>query len=348
MRIGFAIPGDIDTPTGGYAYDRHILAALSAAGYEMQHIVLPASFPTPRADEIAAAIAALASAAVDVLLIDGLAFGALPAAKLAEVATPMVALVHHPLALETGLSADDAARHTQVERAALAVARGVVVTSGPTAQILTADYGVAAASLTIAPPGLDPAWRQARAPVAPPLVVGVGSIIARKGHDVLVAALGEIADLDWQAVIVGSTTWDPALADRLRAAAAPLGPRVAFPGALPEDDIRRLYRTASVFALATRYEGFGMVFLEAMAAGLPVVATRGGAVPSVVPSDAGCLVPVDDAPAFGAALRQVLTDAPHATILSDGARRAAASAATWTDSAGLIAARLTHAAKEAV
>lgn len=344
MRIGFAIPGDIATPTGGYAYDRHILDELRGAGHQVRHIVLPAAFPDPDEAAVVAAVAALATADVDVLLVDGLAFGALPAERLAAVARPIVALVHHPLALETGLAAEAAARHARVERAALGVARGIVVTSPPTADILVADYGVVPAAITVAVPGLDPAWHQSRSPVAPPLVVGVGSIIARKGHDVLVAALREIADLDWQAVIVGAATWDPALATRLRAAAEPLGPRVAFPGALPEDDIRRLYRRASVFALATRYEGFGMVFLEAMGSGLPIVATGGGAVPSVVPPEAGRLVPVDDAPALGRALRDVLTDEALAGRLSDGARRTAARAASWSDSAGLVAQRLANAA----
>ena len=344
MKIAFAIPGDITTPTGGYNYDRRILAGLRAMGHDVSHLALGDGFPDPGEDDVLRAIAALAEAEADVLLVDGLAFGALPLEGLRRVATPMVALVHHPLALETGLSEEAAERHRRIEAAALTAAAGVIVTSPTTRDTLLADYGVPAEAVTVAVPGLDPQWNQRRAEITPPLIVSVGSIISRKGHDSLLYALREIKDIPWRAVIVGSKAWDAPLVAQLERIADPIADRIELPGALSEDDIRSLYAKASVFTLATRYEGFGMVFLEAMAAGLPVVATRGGAVPSVVPADAGLLVAVDDVPALAAALRTVLTDPATASRLAAGARRAAAAAARWEDSAALVADRLSDAA----
>ncbi len=343
MRIAFAIPGDIDAPSGGYRYDRRMLAELTARGHTVSHLVLDGAFPAPSDAEAAGAVDALASAAADVLLVDGLAFGTLPAEALARVPTPIVALVHHPLALETGLTPAAAAHHKAVETAALARARGVVVTSPPTADSLMADYAVPAEAITVAVPGLDPSWYQPRAPLAPPLIVAVASIIPRKGYDVLIAALSRLTDIPWRCVIIGSKDWDPPLAASLERQIAPFADRVTLAGALNEDEIRRHYAAASVFALATRYEGFGMVFLEAMASGLPVVTTRGGAVPSVVPPDAGLLVAVDDDAAFADALLTVLTDADLAARLATGARSAAEGAVRWEDSAAAIEDRLSRA-----
>ena len=90
------------------------------------------------------------------IVIDGLAFGVLPeAAEALRETHPLIALVHHPLALETGVSAEDAVRLRESERAALACTRGVIVTSPTTARTLAADYGVPRERITVAPPGTD-------------------------------------------------------------------------------------------------------------------------------------------------------------------------------------------------
>ena len=99
IHAGFAIPGDIDLPTGGYAYDRRILVLLPQFGVEIEHMALPRAFPTPSGLDLCATAQALAAApAGTVLLIDGLAYGAFSAATLASIPHRIVALVHHPLA----------------------------------------------------------------------------------------------------------------------------------------------------------------------------------------------------------------------------------------------------------
>lgn len=106
VPAAFAIPGDMRTVTGGYIYERRLFEGLLAQGRDMRHVPLPASYPDPSPDDMTTAIAALRC--IDpgrVLILDGFVSGATSTQGLATVAAPMVAIVHHPLALETGLSA---------------------------------------------------------------------------------------------------------------------------------------------------------------------------------------------------------------------------------------------------
>jgi len=336
--VAFAVPGDLDTRTGGDADDRAVIAALLRAGREVRHIALPAGFPAPTAAEMNAAAQRLRDVPPGTaLLIDGLAFGALDPAALAGIAAPICALVHHPLALESGLAPARAAALQRTEAANLAQARHVLVTSAHTATVLARDYGVARARITIALPGVAHPPGPAR-PSSPPLILSVGSLSQRKGHDVLLAALARIADLDWQAVIAGPAR-DEALAETLagQAETAGIAARLRFAGELGEDALAGLYARASVFALATRYEGYGMVFAEALAHGLPIVSCRAGAVPDTVPPGAGRLVAPDDPVAFAAALRAVLTDAGRRKAMREAALVAARALPGWEDTGAIVA-----------
>ncbi|WMS44106.1 glycosyltransferase family 4 protein [Acuticoccus sp. MNP-M23] len=336
--IAFAVPGDLDTPTGGYRYDRALIAALKALGHTVTVVPLREGFPFPDAAALDDAQARLADVPEEAaLVVDGLALGVLPAATLDGLKAPLIGLVHHPLALEAGLSAAEAATLAQSELAAVAHTRAVVVTSPNTAAILAADYGVPDA--VVALPGFSPAWRAVEShPQTPPVIAVVGSLTPRKGHDVLIEALAQLRGLAWTCEIVGGTHDGGAVRRALEDAIAAhaLSDRVALRGALDEDALLALYGRASVFALATHYEGFGMVFAEAMAAGLPVVGTTGGAVPDVVPPDAGILVPPGDAEAFAAALRTILTDPPLRDRLADGARTAGARFGDWDETARTV------------
>lgn len=340
----FALPGDITTLTGGYLYDHQLVQALRAEGRPMQVLQLPDSFPTPNAEEMAQAIEQLRALPRDQpVIIDGLAFGALNSETLALVRAPMVAMIHHPLAQESALPPELADHLLRTERANLRLARHVLVPSPHTRDMLIERYDVAADRITIARPGTK-ARQHPKAPKADPaMILSVGILHPRKGHDVLVQALGMLGDLEWQAQIVGNP-WDDAhvalLRDRI--ARSPVGDRITLAGRVSDDRLQDLYGQASVFALATRYEGYGIVFDEALSHGLPIVSTTAGAVPGTVPADAGLLVPPDDATALSDALRRMLTDAPFRDARASAAQQAGAALPSWDDTARIVARVLDH------
>lgn len=347
-RVHFAIPGVLESPTGGYGYDRALIAHLPAQGWEAVHLPLPGGFPLPPPEALEAAGAALAALPDGaVVLADGLAFGAMDRAAAREATRlRLVALVHHPLADETGMPAAEAARLAGTEMRALAAARAVICTSRVTARRLAEGFGVSEDRLTVAEPGTAPGWR---APGAgnPPVILSVGALTPRKGHDVLIAALAGLTALPWRARIVGPSP-DPATAAALAAqiAAAGLQGRVTLAG--PVANIAAEYVAADIFALATRHEGYGMAFAEALAHGLPVAGTAVGPVAGFVPSAAGRLVAPDDVAALRAALAELLADPQARTATAAAAWEAGQRLPRWDDTAGAVARVLDRVAAEAV
>lgn len=336
IAAAMAVPGDINTVTGGYIYDRRLLEELRAAGREMQLVTLPDSFPFPSPPEMDAAIGALQALPANCpVIIDGLAYGALDPARVGLIRAPIVALVHHPLALESGLPQDVQDYLWRTERDNLRHAAQIIVPSPHTREILTERYDVPAARIHVALPGIDlPAPVASVAPQGAPLILSVGILHPRKGHDVLIDALALIADQEWHAEIVGNP-WEKghsdALQDRIRQAG--LTGRINLAGRVSDEALEQLYRQASIFALATRYEGYGIVFNEALVHGLPIVSCRTGAVPDTVPAAAGLLVARDDATAFAGALRTLLTDQAMRSGMANAARRAGARLSSWGETA---------------
>jgi glycosyltransferase involved in cell wall biosynthesis len=343
-ELCFAIPGDIETLTGGYGYDRRLIAGLRARGWTIRHLALGPSFPFPDQRDLSAAARDLAGlAAGSLVLVDGLAFGALPEIAAAEgERLRLVALVHHPLADETGLSAAAAAALRESERRALAGTRGVIATSATTAGRLVAAYGVAPDRLAIARPGSDPAASPERrsSPGEPVGLLSIGTLTHRKGHDLLIEALARLAGLPWRCRIVGSADRAPAVAEDLRRRIAGHGlqPRIRLAGETA--DLAPCYRAADVFVLASRHEGYGMVFAEAMQQGLPIIATTAGAIPETVPPGAGLLVPPEDVSALTEALRRLICDPAERRRYAAGARAAALSLSSWEDTAQAVAVAL--------
>jgi glycosyltransferase involved in cell wall biosynthesis len=342
--VAFVVPGDLATPTGGYAYDRRIVAELAAAGWRTQVLDIGASFPRPTAAARAAAQERLAALPSDQpIVIDGLAYGVLAAeARTLAPGRMLVALVHHPLALETGLRADEASALCDSERAALACASHVIVSSPSTARLLIRDYEVPPERISIVPPGTDRVAVPPRARSATVELLAVGSVVPRKGYDILVAALAEIADLSWRLVIAGDRGRSQETARQLEAEIARLGlaGRVAFTGAVAAQRLMQLYAAADLFVLPSRFEGYGMAYAEAIVHGVPVVGTQAGAVPETVPSGAGVLVPSDDVATLAAVLRRLITDRTERERLAAGARAAASSFPSWRESAALFATAL--------
>ena len=344
-RFAFAVPGDLATPTGGYAYDRRMIAELGDLGWQIDLLDLGDGFPWPgEAIRATARTRLLAVPAGRTIVVDGLALGVLP-----ETASELIgrnrllALVHHPLALESGLTAERAESLRRSERAALASAHGVIVTSAATARLVISDYDVPAGRVTVARPGNDRAPPAQNRPVRSRdgvvQLLSVGAVVPRKGFDVLIAALATLTDLPWRLTIAGDLTRDRNTAVQIEANIAHrgLGERVVTPGAVSPERLAALYAEADVFVLASHFEGYGMAYAEAVAHGLPVIGSNAGAIPDTVPPDAGLLVPPGNVAALAQALHSVITDSDLRQRLARAARAAAPRVSTWRQSAEIFA-----------
>jgi glycosyltransferase involved in cell wall biosynthesis len=322
-ELAFVVPGRLDQLTGGYLYDRHVIDGLRSRGHAVEVIELAAN-------DRGTALAELADGTTTV--IDGLALPDLEEAIIAHWRRlRLVALVHHPLANETGLSRAAAERLIRLEATALQRFRGVVCPSARTAAAVEA-YGIPPDGIFVIPPGTakpDRPLRSRRGPIRSLLCVA--SVIPRKGHPVLVAALGRVRDLEWHMLCIGSLDRDPRTARLIRQmiSAARLGRRITLAAEQPPRMLMQAYRAADCFVLPSLHEGYGMAFAEAMAHGLPIIAAAAGAIPETVPREAGLLVRPGDAAALARALRRVIAEPALAARLAAGSRAAGGRLPDW-------------------
>jgi glycosyltransferase involved in cell wall biosynthesis len=334
----FAIPGDINTLTGGYAYDRRLIAELRVLGHKIEHLHLSNRFPVPDATALADAAAQFAALPDhSVVIADGLAYGVMDTiAEQHAERLNIIALCHHPLMLEAGLSPTQVQQLFLSEQRALNAAKAVIVTSTMTGKILVEQFAIPAAKITVALPGTD---RQFFSPCTgnPPVLLTLATLTRRKAHDVLIDSLANIKHLDWHARFVGGMDFDPEWVAFLKQKVATYGfeQRIIFTGAIA--NTANEYSTADLFVLPSLFEGYGMAFAEALSFGLPIVAAHTGAVPDVVPNTAGMLVAPNDSRALADALQILLTDVPLRRTLQSGAQAAAQHLPAWTDTAISIA-----------
>ncbi|MBN1239218.1 MAG: glycosyltransferase family 4 protein [Gammaproteobacteria bacterium] len=353
-QLDLLVPGDPATATGGYVYDRRILDALSARGWRTRVHALDPSFPRPTPAALAHArdvLAALPDGRTVVL--DGLALGIGSAPLLAREAPRLrlIALIHHPLADETGLDAEAREALLRAERDAVAHVGRIVVTSRWTAARL-GELGIGAgnaASIAVVEPGTDRARAADGSDAVPEperddggelRLLSVATLTPRKGHALLLEALAPLRDLPWRLDCAGSDRRDPQTATALRDSIGRLGlgRRVFLHGEVGDAALERLYGVAHVFVLPSYLEGYGMALAAALARGLPVVATSAGAIPDVVPADAGRLVPAGDSAALRAALESLMRDAALRRRLAAGARAAGRALPTWAEAGERFAA----------
>jgi glycosyltransferase involved in cell wall biosynthesis len=336
-------PGPLEARTGGYIYDRRIVEGLRHLGWQVDVLELDSTFPHPTPDALEHANRALAAVrAGTITIVDSLALGAMPEIVTREASRlPVVALVHLPLAAAIGLDREDAVRFEDGERRALAAAALVVVT-GTAALPLIATYDVDASRVVIVEPGTDRAPLAHGSRTSPLELLTVATLNPGKGHEILLEALSAVRDEAWRLTCAGSLTRDPATATRVRTITArlQLENRVSFVGDLDRRALAACYDRADVAVLATQQETYGMAVAEALAHGLPVVATMTGAIPDLVGDDAGLLVPVGDTRALTTALARMLRDSTLRARLAEGARRRRDRLPTWDAAARVMSTAL--------
>ena len=341
--VTLLVPAGLTLSSGRYRYDRHVVAGLRGLGWQVDVTLLDATFPDPSPhalDEAAAVLARHRDHAI--VMIDGLAFGAL-SEQIERVAhrLTIVGIVHHLLADETGLDDSTASRVAAQEGRALRAATGLVAPSFGTARGIAA-CGVPRERIVVVPPGTEPAARaqgsrsrDGARPSTPVELLCVGSLIPRKGHDVLFDALADMRLLRWHLTCLGSDVVAPATTMSLREQLdiSGLNDNITVSGEVDDAAVERAYQNADVFVLATRHEGYGTTVAEALARGIPVVSTMAGAIPELVGYTGGAIVPIDDTPALAAAIEPLLTDHAARATVAAGALAQGAALPSWSDAA---------------
>jgi glycosyltransferase involved in cell wall biosynthesis len=352
--VHFVVPDGIDDParpSGGNTYDRHLCRGLTSIGWSVHEHAVPGRWPRPDAVSLAALDDVVQRIPEDaVVLLDGLVASTAP-----EVLVPqarrlrLFALVHMPLGHRP---ADDAAGDARMrEGAVLSVAAAVVTTSAWARRRLLELYPLPADRVHVAEPGVDTA-NLATGTATGEALLCVAAVTFDKGHDVLLDALARVTDLSWRCVCVGSLERDPAFVEAIRRRSLDrgLGDRVCFPGPRTGADLERTYAAADVMVLASRAETYGMVVIEALARGLPVVASDVGGLAEALGHDTagirpGLLVPPDDPAALGAALRAWLGDAELRGRLRRAACERRKRLSNWSTTTSTIAGVLAGASR---
>ncbi len=348
------LPDGIDDParpTGGNVYDRHLCHGLASLGWSVHEHAVPGFWGRPDATSFAALTGVVERIPDDaVVLLDGLIASTAPQVLVPQARRlRLIVLVHMPLGSRSADGgADDAGAR---EGAVLSAAAGVVTTSAWTRRRLRELYRLPADRIHVAPPGVDAAELAAGTADGGELLC-VAAVTYAKGHDVLLDALASLRDLPWGCTCVGRLDRDPAFVEGLRRRLADHGvsDRVHLPGPRTGAALDRSYAGADLLVLASRSETYGMVIAEALARGLPVLATGVGGVmealgPGAGPAQPGLLVAPDDPAALATALRAWLDDAELRQRLRRAARERRASLPEWPATASAIAAVLAGASR---
>ncbi len=345
MRIEFLVPAPFTLVTGGYEYDRRITTAWREAGHSVTIHELQGHHPLPDDAARAAAAAIWSNLPADAaIVIDNLGLLSFAPLEAELEKRGVIILNHHPLGLETGLTPAQSDATLAAEKALSHIARHIVTTSDTTSATVNAQFGVAPEKITAIIPGTARAPRSTGSGSATVNVLSIGTLIPRKGHDTLMHALAKLFDLNWHLTIAGSPAHDPATAAALHAMPAELGitDRVTFLGEMTGEPLVQLWAKADIFALATRYEGFGMAITEALRRGLPVAVTDGGAAGAMIRPEYGTVCPVDDVVQLSKTLRRLIFDTRLRSLMADAAWEFGQTLPDWPEQAALFATILEH------
>lgn len=347
--LAFVVPAGIDDPrqpSGGNIYDQRVRDGLRAHGWQVRQIDCRGRWPMPDSRARAALADRLAGLAEGTtVLLDGLVACCVPEVLVVHASRlRMAVLLHMPLGVPPIMG--DAATVIAHERRALACARRVIVTSEWAARWAGADGVVGSECIVVALPGTDPA------PCAVPEADGtrllcVAAITPLKGHDVLLDALAAVRSRTWRLACVGSAAADPAFVHALhqQAAAAGIGDRLSWCGVLHGTALERVWAQSDLLVLASRKESYGMVVAEALAHGVPVIASEVGGVPEALERAAdgglpGRLVPAGGVGALAQALRCWLSDPALRERWRAAARAQRGGLPRWADTVACIEAAL--------
>ncbi len=340
MHISLIVPAPFDAISGGYEYDRRIAGGLRELDHTVDIVELPGAFPLCDAVAQTAARDALNTLPAGTIpVIDGLALPAFQGLETALSARRAAGLIHHPVSLETGLDTSAQASRETAERGLFAALAHTIGTSETTAETLATRFGLLADRIATVVPGTDDAPRCHGSGAETVEILSIGTLIPRKGHDLLLRALARLWDLDWHLTIAGASDRDQVHAHGLMALTEELnlGPRVRFAGEVTGQNLKALWRGADIFALATHYEGYGMAIAEALKRGIPPVVTAGGAAGNLLTPDSGCVCPPGDRDQLSKSLRRLIFGDGLRAEMAEAAWRIGQTLPSWPQQSALFA-----------
>jgi glycosyltransferase involved in cell wall biosynthesis len=332
VRVAFVTVGDTDRLTGGYLYNARVLDALRETGVSVE-VVVPCGASAKEQEAAARRLGrTLEPRHFDVIVVDALArIVCSPHLDSWRKEHPVVAMVHELPSVAGG----DAVSREHEER--LLRSDRLISVSDHGRSVLE-ERGVPDAKIRVIPPGSDrlPKYDESAqsAPDGTVRALCVAQWIPRKGILELVRAWALHERPGASLELVGETDADPVYAASVRGAIADApDASIAVKGPVDDTALSAAYAAADLFVLPSRYEGYGIVYAEALAHGLPVVACDAGPVPELLGREAALLVLPGDVEALSGALDLLLSDTGLRDRMSAAARRRAKALPRWEDTA---------------
>ncbi len=348
LRVGLVIYGTLDTLSGGFLYDRKLVEHLREAGDHVEIISIPwRNYGLHLTDAFSRALRRqLEAANVDVMLQDELNHPSLfRVNRILRGRWPIISIVHHLRSSEKRAAWKNRA-YRAIEWRYLATVDGFIFNSETTRDVVHGLVGDARPHVVAFPAGdrLQSAVTEeriaSRANEDGPLrILFLGNVIERKELHVLLDAVSQMRDVAWRLDVVGGLEVEPGYTHRVKAQTGSLGldDRVSFHGPLMDDDLRRSLSHAHALVVPSSYEGFGIVYLEAMAFGAPAIATSSGAAHEIISHGSdGFLIPPGDATRLAAHLRELAMNRNRLAEMGIAALHRFARHPTWADSASSI------------
>lgn len=341
MRVGLVIYGSLDTVSGGYLYDRQIVAHLQSKGDTVEIIALPwRNYVAHLSDNFSCSLfQRLHALRVDVLLQDELNHPSLfylNRCLRPQVRYPIFSIVHHLRSCEAH-PAWQQRFYRWIERQYLTSVDGFIFNSRTTCAAASQLLNHPPTHHLIAYPAgnrlavqIDTATIQRRAYEAGALrIVFVGNLIPRKGLHVLLDALARLPAEMWRLQVVGNPM-DARYARKMRERA---NSNVQWLGGLDDEALTRVLATSHLLVVPSTYEGYGIVYLEAMSLGLPAIATTAGAAHEIITDGVnGYLIAPNDAAGLAARLEQLACNRARLAQMSVAAHERFLAHPTWQTS----------------
>lgn len=346
MRVGLVIYGRLDTLSGGYLYDQQLVGHLERAGVEVEIVSLPWSwYGRHLTHNFSRSIfQQMRQLNVDILIQDELNHPSLfwLNRRLRHYTnTPIVSIVHH-LRCQEQWATWQRPFYRHIERLYLTSVDGFIFNSQTTHQTVVDLIGYAELHIVAYPAGnrfhTTATQKEivARAQQPGPLrLLFVGNLIPRKGLHTLIAALTQLSEEDWQLDVVGNTAVSPSYTQQIQRQLtnANLASKITMHGALPDAQLQTLFAQSHLLAVPSQYEGFGIVYLEGMAFGLPAIASTSGAAHELITQgENGYLVKVGETAVLARHIQHLIHNREHLTRMSLAALTRYQTHPTWEKS----------------